>query len=279
MAVLKDSVVNPFATISEAYDRFRPRYPEGFFYQVFAEVGRTGKPLYRLIDIGCGTGISTRQFYEVFRHQASITGIDASPEMLRVARSGGKKKDLEYIEGLAEDLPVPTRSCSVVAACQAVQWFNRPKFYAEVERVLRPSGLLVIVQNNRAYKRSAFLADFEALLEQVSPGYDRTYREINFESEIALRDMFESHVSMHCVWYRTFDSGEFEQFTLTSSKVQAAVQNIGIGEWRRRIRALWLRHHGKSANGKIHYESQMFMFRAKKPKRSRRRQGNRVSFA
>jgi hypothetical protein len=34
---------------------------------------------------------------------------------------------------------------------QAGQWFNRPVFYAEVDRVLAAGGVVALIQNNRPW--------------------------------------------------------------------------------------------------------------------------------
>ena len=41
-------------------------------------------------------------------------------------------------------MPFEDSSVSLVTACQAVHWFDIPKFYNESWRILKPSGLLAV---------------------------------------------------------------------------------------------------------------------------------------
>jgi ubiquinone/menaquinone biosynthesis C-methylase UbiE len=46
--------------------------------------------------------------------------------------------NLAYLNFPAEALPFKRSSVDVVFVAQARHWFDRPKFYAETARVLRP---------------------------------------------------------------------------------------------------------------------------------------------
>ena len=45
---------------------------------------------------------------------------------------------------MAEQLPVPDQSVALVAAAQAVHWFDFERFYAECRRVLQPGGVIAV---------------------------------------------------------------------------------------------------------------------------------------
>jgi ubiquinone/menaquinone biosynthesis C-methylase UbiE len=262
MAISTAKFADPFGEISQQYDQFRPRYPVSFFAQLRAEANRLGLAPNRILDAGCGSGISTRQLAEAFGDDTEIIGLDPSPEMLQVARAHGTPKSrVSYLQGFAEAIPLSIGSCSIVTACQAVQWFDRPRFYVNAHRALCSRGLLAIIQNNRAHEFSPFLAAYEHLLEKVSPGYTRNYRDIDFECEVPATHRFAWYMSMSCRWQREITSSEFLQFTLTSSKVMLAVRAIGLSEWGRQLEALWRQYHGSASHGAILYDSQMFVFR------------------
>ena len=46
--------------------------------------------------------------------------------------------------GFAEALPNKDLSVDLVTACQSVHWLDFDKFYSEVDRVLKPRGVLAI---------------------------------------------------------------------------------------------------------------------------------------
>ena len=58
-------------------------------------------------------------------------------------RSGGA----EAVEGAAESIPLADASVDAVVAAQAHWWFDEPRAYAEVARVLRPGGVFGAMWN------------------------------------------------------------------------------------------------------------------------------------
>jgi SAM-dependent methyltransferase len=49
---------------------------------------------------------------------------------------------IEYRAALAESSGLPDHSADVVTVAQALHWFDRDRFYAEVRRVLKPGGIV-----------------------------------------------------------------------------------------------------------------------------------------
>ena len=47
--------------------------------------------------------------------------------------------------GPSEILNYEEETVDLITVCQAVHWFDIPKFYQEVNRVLKPSGVLAII--------------------------------------------------------------------------------------------------------------------------------------
>ena len=87
-----------------------------------------------MLDIGCGTGRFLAQLAEV----AKAWGVDASPEMLEVARSrvGGAGLKL----GTAEELPFKDGWFERATMWLVAHLVDRPRAFAEAARVLEPGG-------------------------------------------------------------------------------------------------------------------------------------------
>ena len=47
--------------------------------------------------------------------------------------------------GQSETLPFEDNSVDLVTCCQAIHWFDIPKFYQEANRILRPKGGVLAV--------------------------------------------------------------------------------------------------------------------------------------
>src|SRR5689334_25191653 len=84
--------------------------------RVAAELGRVG-PGDTVVDIGCGPGAAARHAAKL---GATVMGIDPAPVMLRVARRLTRVRNVRYLEGSAEALPVPEDGATVVWAIASV---------------------------------------------------------------------------------------------------------------------------------------------------------------
>ncbi|MBI4035081.1 MAG: class I SAM-dependent methyltransferase, partial [Candidatus Chisholmbacteria bacterium] len=106
-----------------------------------------------ILDIGCGTGISTRQL-AVRKHQ--LIGIDSSFDMIARA-SIPNAKNIKLVTAKAENLPVKPRIFDAVTAFGAFHWFSIPKAVVEIKRVLKLGGTLFIVNKT---DKSVFLSQY-----------------------------------------------------------------------------------------------------------------------
>uniref|UniRef100_A0A8C5R3C2 Methyltransferase type 11 domain-containing protein n=1 Tax=Leptobrachium leishanense TaxID=445787 RepID=A0A8C5R3C2_9ANUR len=122
------------------YQKFRFSPPQEIQDLIFSYMGeRLTKPYGFAVDVGCGTGQSTRILVPYFE---KILGTDISPAQIDEAEKADDFPNLTYSACPAEELPVDDASVDLVTACAAVHWFDTEKFLKEVDRILKPRGCL-----------------------------------------------------------------------------------------------------------------------------------------
>lgn len=99
-----------------------------------------------VLDLACATGTVARMIAESGVKVAKLHGLDSSAAMLEVARERSAEAgfDIEWAEGVCEDLPYGDATFDLVVCQQGLQFFkDREKSVQEIYRVLKPGGRLV----------------------------------------------------------------------------------------------------------------------------------------
>ena len=123
-----------FSKQSESYYTFRPSYPEALFSYVYS--------FCRHFDTAwdCGTGngqvagVLATEFRKVHATDISERQIQQAPPHDRI----------EYSLQRAEKTRFPDSYFDLITVAQAIHWFDHNAFNKEVERVLKPDGVLAI---------------------------------------------------------------------------------------------------------------------------------------
>ncbi|HVV56805.1 MAG TPA: methyltransferase domain-containing protein [Gaiellaceae bacterium] len=131
-----------FAAAADVYERARPSYPQDAVDWIVERAGlRPGRVV---VDLAAGTGKLTRLLVP---SGAEVVAVEPVPEMR--AKLEEVVPGVSALYGTAERLPFADGSADVVTVAQAFHWFDHERALAELHRVLRPDGLLVLVWNSR----------------------------------------------------------------------------------------------------------------------------------
>lgn len=128
-------VANPFSgpTVAARYARARP----ALHHHVVELLLARGHAADRALDVGCGTGLSTRPLASIAR---TVVGVDESNDMLRLA---GHTERTSYVLGAAERLPFEGGAFDLVTLCSAIHWLL-PSALLQLHNVLAAGGTLVV---------------------------------------------------------------------------------------------------------------------------------------
>ena len=133
--------------VVEQYAKLALKYDSRWSHYVQATTDATRARLQHadgdVLDVGCGTGAMLSRLLIDFP-AVNLAGVDASQEMLDVARSR-LPSAVRLEQCWAEELPFEDCRFSTVICCNMFHFIRRPELaLAEMMRVLRPGGMLVI---------------------------------------------------------------------------------------------------------------------------------------
>jgi SAM-dependent methyltransferase len=155
----------------------RPVPPTGHWHDDY-ERGRPGWPAQAadvagvpatatVLELGAGTGKLTRLLVTRFDRVIAVEPDEAMRRLLVSLCPGA-----EVHAGRAEAIPLPDASVAAVFAAEAFHWFDGAPALAEVARVLRPRGTLILMWNVPAGPTEPSIAHVERLLTEHAPDRD-----------------------------------------------------------------------------------------------------------
>ncbi|AZM53085.1 SAM-dependent methyltransferase [Streptomyces sp. WAC 01529] len=241
-----------FDGLADNYDRTRPRYPSALFQHLVGLLPEAGPPT--VVDAGAGTGIALEGVLPHLPADAAVHAVDVSADMIRLGRK--KFPEVEWHEGTAEQYlsSCAPGSVHVLVAAQSYQWMDRAAYLREAARCLAPGGVCMVIQNNRDHAAGGFAAEYEDLLEELSPGYSRFYRSFDIADELGAAF---SHTERRAAeWHQSLTVEEFVTMSSSSTQAQRAVAAVGPVFYAR-VRDLCARH-AKGGSVEIPYLSEAF---------------------
>lgn len=127
-----------FSGFADLYDANRPS-PPAALGPLLACYANAEAPV--VADIGSGTGLSSRW---AATWAASVKGIEPNAEMRTVAESH-PIPGVEYLAGLGHETGLSSGFADVVTVVQAMHWMDPAATLTEVARILRPGGVLAVI--------------------------------------------------------------------------------------------------------------------------------------
>lgn len=123
-----------FSRLAAQYAEFRPKYP-GALFDLLARIAPARTKAW---DCACGSGQATGDLAERFE---LIIATDASAQQVAAAKPHPR---ITYSVAKAESSGIPDALLDLITVAQALHWFDRPAFYTEARRVLKPQGVIAV---------------------------------------------------------------------------------------------------------------------------------------
>jgi ubiquinone/menaquinone biosynthesis C-methylase UbiE len=99
-----------------------------------------------VLDIASGSGYGTKVIAETAK---KVYGVDVDEPSINYAREHYGGKNIEYLVGDGESIPLPDDSVDVVVTFETIEHIKDYKrFIKEIDRVLRPDGLAIVSTPN-----------------------------------------------------------------------------------------------------------------------------------
>lgn len=170
-----------FAATVEDYRRFRPDYPDALIDWIVrrCELG----PGSVVVDVGCGTGIASRQ---LAARGLNVVGADPNEAMLDAAREEGGAR-LRWALTDAETLDVGLDRADAIVGGQCFHWIDLDRARPRFAELVGPDGPVVAFWNLRD-GRDPLMAGYEALLIAHAPQYAKVGAEPRADAVAAMVD-------------------------------------------------------------------------------------------
>ena len=127
------------------------------YHHVATQAPLCGK---NILEVSCGHGGGAAYLMRAFQPQ-HYTALDLNPAGIRFCKQRHQIAGLVFMQGDAENLPLPPNSFDGVVNVEASHCYpNFPRFLAEVARVLRPDGHFLYAD----FRFSDCLAEWEQAL-------------------------------------------------------------------------------------------------------------------
>ncbi len=129
---------NRFSGLADIYNSARPSLPE-YPVQLLTLYFRRKPGI--VVDIGCGTGLSTSAW---LGHCHKVIGVEPNGDMLRVARLL-ERDNVSFVQAYSHQTGLPDESVDIVVCSQSFHWMEPDVTLSEVHRILTPNGIFATI--------------------------------------------------------------------------------------------------------------------------------------
>ncbi|HUF34017.1 MAG TPA: class I SAM-dependent methyltransferase [Acidimicrobiales bacterium] len=180
-----------YEAVADEYDAARPSYPPGVYDALGALEGL------RVLDVGAGTGIATRQLLE---RGAVVTAVDPGARVL--ARASARSPGLAAVVADGAALPIRDEVADLVCFAQSWHWLDESAGTAESHRVLRDGGRWAGWWSHPRADDDAWFDAHWSAIERACAGTNRSQRDTDWGATVVGAGLFELEGKVVVPWTR-----------------------------------------------------------------------------
>lgn len=171
-----------FGQLADSYEKGRKTPPKEA-YELITKYVKSGESV---LDIGCGTGLSTLPLIEKF---ASVKGCDWDEKMLKYAKARAPN---HFDQASVYHLPYKDQKFGLVTSFASFHWFCDDAAVQEIARVLKPNGYLMVDGKiEKSPKNEGVFGDAEKLIDELVAEKITDPKENYKPIEVLVRNGFE----------------------------------------------------------------------------------------
>jgi len=221
-----------FSGHARDYARYRPDYPQALFEFLTSLAPERA----RAWDCATGSGQAALGLAGQFE---SVVATDAS---LYQISSAAPHRRVRYAVATGEEAPLGDGSVALVAAAQALHWFDRARFWEEARRVLVPGGVVAVWSYHGFHISPEIEAIVDRFYNDIVGPYWPPERAIVERGYGALEFPFERvkppPLRMEKIWDLPAVIGYLRTWSATQ-RYEAALRRDPLALIREELRAAW----------------------------------------
>ncbi|MFM6157765.1 MAG: class I SAM-dependent methyltransferase [Sphaerospermopsis kisseleviana] len=185
---------NWYSQVAEAYDRFRPPYPQEIINSAI-EIAKLSTDA-NILELGSGPGNATLHFAKL---GFSMTCLEPSLEACNLAiKNCAIYPQIEIQQTTFEEWELNPEKFDAVLAATSFHWINPEFGHLKIAQALRKNGVLILLWNMTPQPEYKLYQSFQAIYQKYAPYLDR-YEDIETQKEI-----------VQALGQKAIDSGTFK---------------------------------------------------------------------
>ncbi len=211
-----------FLGYADTYDEGRPKLPSKAIeiLKIYLK-----KDINTIVDIGCGTGLSTEV---CILFADNVIGIEPSIDMLSKARTKENEK-MKFIQGYGDKTGLENECADIVICSQAFHWMKPESTLKEVYRILKKGGVFAVIDADYPPVINKELEQLDGYLRRKTvslENHDNKWVTNKTEhlNNIRKSGLFEYSREICFAHTEKYAQERFKKFLLSQSSMQRAIK-------------------------------------------------------